>query len=845
MTSFYTSVERSGNMILWRGYENGRRFSRKVKYEPSLFIPTKDETEYKSLIGDKAIKAKVFDTMNDAKEYVERYKEVSNFQVYGNTNFVQQFIQEKYPTNIDFDMSQINIFSFDIEVDISKKLPDMETADNEITSIAIKSSKSDTYHLLGRKGYDKSKTLSGIDPEHIQFMQFDNERDLLRRFVQIWVNDYPDIVTGWNVEYFDIYYIITRITRLFGDEKAKELSPWGYIRKVTTEIFNRNQSTYNISGVNIIDYMNAFKKFGYKYGTQETYKLDHIAHVVLGKKKLDYSEYGSLTELYNQNPQLYLDYNLIDTQLIQLMEDETALLALVLTVAYGGGVNYSDAFGTVGIWESILYRKLMTKNLVPPVKSSPGEKLGELVGGYVKDPAVGMKEWVVSFDLNSLYPHLMLQYNMSPETYIPDQREYISQEMVLNDEYKNDNPDYSVCANGVCFTNKKLGIIPEIIEEYYANRKKVKQEMLRIEQLEQDTSDPAKKKAYKKQITQLHNSQMAIKIAMNSLYGATANRYFLYYIAEMAEAITTSGQLSIRYSQKSINEYLNGVLKTNNIDYVSYVDTDSNYVNMAPLIAKVFGTTKITREQGEKFLDAVSKEKLEPAIQEGYEKLAWIMGAYRNAMSMKREKITDKTIFIAKKCYIMNVLNSEGVHYAKPKISVTGVESVRSSTPEVCRNKMKDAFKVFLNGTELDAQEFIEGFRREFSSLPAAEVAKNSGTDDIGKFTDKQGWYTKGCPIHVRGAILYNKFLSDKGLNNKYETIRSGDKVKFVYLKMPNPVRENVIAFPGYLPSELGMDRYVDYDTQFDKVFLKPLEIVLKAMGWTSKKVDTLESFFG
>ena len=845
MSSFYTSVERSSNMILWRGYENNRRFSRKIKYEPSLFIPTKENTEYKSLIENIPVKSKQFETMNDAKDYVERYKEVSNFQVYGNTNFVQQFIQEKYPSNIDFDMNQINIFSFDIEVDISKKLPDMETADNEITSIAIKSSKSDTYHLLGRKSYDKTKTLSGIDPDNIQFMEFDTEKALLNRFVQIWTNDFPDIVTGWNVEYFDIYYIITRIIRLFGEEKAKELSPWGYIRKVTTEIFNRNQSTYNISGVNIIDYMDAFKKFGYKYGTQETYKLDHIAHVVLGKKKLDYSHYGSLTELYNQNPQLYLDYNLIDTQLIQLMEDETALLALVLTVAYGGGVNYSDAFGTVGIWESILYRKLMTKNLVPNVKSGPGEKLGELVGGYVKDPDTGLKEWIVSFDLNSLYPHLMLQYNMSPETYIADQREYISQEMVLNNEYRNANPDFSVCANGVCFTNKKLGIIPEIIEEYYANRKKVKQEMLRIEQLEQDTSDHVKKKAYKKQITQLHNSQMAIKIAMNSLYGATANRYFLYYIAEMAEAITTSGQLSIRYSQKSINEYLNSVLKTDNKDYVSYVDTDSNYVNMAPLIEKVFGTTKITREQGEKFLDAVSKEKLEPAIQEGYEKLAWIMGAYRNAMSMKREKITDKTIFIAKKRYIMNVLNSEGVHYAKPKIAVTGVESVRSSTPEVCRNKMEDAFKVFLNGTETDAQDFIEGFRSEFSSLPPAEVAKTSGTDDIGKFMDKQGWYTKGCPIHVRGAILYNKFRSDRGLNNKYETIRSGDKVKFVYLKMPNPVRENVIAFPGYLPTELGIDRYVDYDTQFDKVFLKPLEIVLEAMGWSSKKVDTLESFFG
>jgi DNA polymerase elongation subunit (family B) len=481
MSVFYTSVERFGNNILHRGYDNGRRFSKKVKFEPTLYHPAKQETQYRSLIGERFLQPKKFESMADAKDYLERYKDVSGLEIYGNTNYVAQFIQETYPGSIDFDMSQINIFNFDIEVDISQSFPNMETADNEITSIAIKSSKSDTYHLLGCKDYDKTKTLSGIDPDNIQFMKFDTEKDLLRRFVQIWVNDYPDIVTGWNVEYFDIMYVVTRIIRLFGEAKAQELSPWGSIRKVTKEIFNRKQSTYEISGVAIIDYMDAFKKFGYKYGPQESYKLDHIAHVVLGTKKLDYSEYGTLAELYEKNPQLYLDYNLVDTHLIQRMEEESALLALVLTVAYGGGVNYSDAFGTVGIWETTLYRKLMTEKLIPAVKSGPGDKLGELVGGFVKDPKVGIHKWVVSFDLNSLYPHLMLQYNMSPETFIPNQREYISQDMVLNGEFKNDNPDYSVCANGVCFTNKKLGIIPEIIQEYYANRSKIKKEMLRYE----------------------------------------------------------------------------------------------------------------------------------------------------------------------------------------------------------------------------------------------------------------------------------------------------------------------------------------------------------------------------
>lgn len=845
MSRFYTNVERYGNSILWRGYENGKQFSHRVKYQPTMFLPTRQETKYHSLIGNKPVAPKKFNDMSEVKNFLEQYKDVSGFDIYGNSNYITQFIQEKYPTDIKFDMSLINIFTFDIEVDISDGYADINVADKEITSIALKSSKNSTYHLLGRKDYDKTKTITGIDPDNISFEKFDTEQALLLRFIKLWTYNYPDIVTGWNVEYFDIMYIVTRIIRLLGEAKANELSPWGSIRMKTKEVFpGKMASTYEIQGVPIIDYMDAFKKFGYKYGTQENYKLDHIAHVVLGERKLDYSEYGSLTELYNQNPQLYLDYNLKDTHIVERMEEETALLALVLTVAYGGGVNYSDAFGTVGIWEATLYRKLMASNIVPAVKTSPGEKLDELVGGYVKDPKVGLHNWVVSFDLNSLYPHLMLQYNMSPETFLSDYRKNVSADMVLDGMYQNDDKEYSVCANGVCFTNGFLGVIPQIIKEYYANRSVIKKEMLRIEQLAETETDKKKKLDLKRQITQLHNAQMAIKIAMNSLYGATANRYFLYYIGEMAEAITTSGQLSIRYAQKSVNTYLNKILNTTDVDYIIYIDTDSIYVNMAPLIEKVFGTIDIDRKTGEEFLDKVCRDKIEPVITAGYEELAKYMGAYRNAMSMKREKITDKSLFIAKKRYILNALNSEGVHFAEPKISVTGIESVRSSTPEVCREKMRGVFKVIMNGTEEEIQKYIADFKTLFFTLDAEDIAKISGTDDIEKYKDKNTLYKKGCPMHVRGCILYNNYLNLKGMEKQYEQIKSGDKIKFVYLKSPNPIRENMISFPSVLPKEFALKDYIDYETQFEKVFLKPIENILDAIGWSSSKIDTLESFF-
>jgi DNA polymerase elongation subunit (family B) len=846
MSSFYTSVERFANNILWRGYENGKRFERKVKFSPTLFISGKKDvaSNYTSLANGRPLSPIKMDTMREAKDWIEQYKDVHGMQIAGSTNYIAQFIQEKYPSDIKFDTSLINIASFDIEVDISDGYPDMNTADKEITSIAYKSSKSNDYHLLGRKDYDKSKTLLDIDPDNIHFMKFDTEEALLRRFKQLWMNDYPDIVTGWNVAYFDIQYIITRMTSLFGEEWVRDLSPWRGLRQTGREFFGKMQQTYEISGIAVIDYMDVFNKFGYKYGPQESWKLDHIANVVLGEAKLDYSEYGTLTELYEQNPQLYLDYNLKDTWLIQRFEDETALLSLVMTVAYGGGVNFNDAFGTVGIWETTLYRRLLKEGRVPPIKSGPGQRAGDLVGGYVKDPKVGMHPWVVSFDLNSLYPHLMLQYNMSPETYIEDRREYVSQDMVLLNKYQNNDKSVSVAANGACFTNEFKGVIPSIIDEYYGNRSVIKQNMLKVEQALENAKDPVEKANLKREANSLHNQQMAIKIAMNSLYGATANIYFLYYINDMAEAITTSGQLSIRWAEKSVNVYLNKLLKTDNKDYIIYIDTDSIYVDMSAVIKASFGNADVTRTQGEEFLDKVCKMKIEEVLENGYIDLASKMGAYRQAMVMKREKITDKTVFIAKKRYIMNTLNSEGVHYDKPKISVTGLESVRSSTPEVCRDKLRGSFDVIMNGDELAVQRFIEEFRQEFYKLPPEAIARNSGTDNIDKYRDRGNLYKKGCPMHVRGAILYNYYLQENGLDKKFTSISGGDKIKFLHLRQPNPIKENIISFPGVLPKEFGLHGYIDHETQFEKVFLSPLQSILEAVGWSAEKIDTLDAFF-
>lgn len=494
MSFFYTVVEKYGNNLLYRGWENGKRVAEKIAFEPKLFLKTDSQNpHYVSLVGKKPLKVKSFENTKAMRDFIETYKEVTNFEIFGTSNVVSQYIQERFPGKIEYDEKLISTFFYDIETDSVGGYADVNTADKQITAISIKSSKLDTYFLLGLKGFDKTKTISGVDPEDIVFIEYDNEIDMLHKFISIWKQCDPDIISGWNVEFYDVQYVITRIMRIIGEDVAKSLSPWGLLKKVSVEKFGREQHTYHIYGIAIIDYMDAFKKFGYKYGPQNSYKLDNIAHVVLGEKKLSYEEYGNLANLWVENPQLYLDYALKDTKLLQRLEDEAGLISLVITMAYSSGCNYSDTFGTVGIWETILYRRLMEISQVPPLRTSPGDRSSELVGGYVKDPQLGMHEWLVSLDLNSLYPHIMLQYNMGIDTILND-REDVNVDMVLEKKFFNEDATASVCANGVKFTNEFKGIIPTIIEEYYARRKQVKKEMLHHESIEQEIKAELKKR---------------------------------------------------------------------------------------------------------------------------------------------------------------------------------------------------------------------------------------------------------------------------------------------------------------------------------------------------------------
>ena len=827
---FYTNVIQRGNALLVRSVENGKRVRDRVNYQPTLFDLSPEPTGYVTLDGQH-VKPNKRDSIKDAKSWLEQRQ--NQEIVFGNTQYPYCYISDQYPDDVPWDKDQLLIVTIDIEVECENGFPNPKDAAEPMLSITMKNHQNKKIIVWGLHEFQNYR-------DDVDYRLCKDEDNLLMQFLDTWrMIDYPDIITGWNTEFFDIPYLCNRIKNRLGEDMMNKLSPWNNVFDKEVYQMGRRHQVYTIQGVSALDYFDLYRKF--TYTNQERYTLDHIAFVELGERK-DGNPFDTFKEWYQKDYQSFIEYNITDVELVDKLEDKMRLIELCLTMAYDGKVNFTDVLGQVRYWDNVIYNHLRKKKIVIPQKKEQ-EKVEQFEGAYVKEPQVGMHKWVMSFDLNSLYPHLIMQYNISPETLVAGcEMKHGMVDKILDGKVET-NRDYCMTPNGALFRRDIKGFLPEIMENVYNDRVKYKKLLLEAKQEFEDTGDPA----ILKRISRYDNIQMAKKISLNSAYGAIGNNWFRYYDLLVATAITTSGQLSIRWIEKSINIYLNKLLETKDVDYVIASDTDSVYITFDKLVSKLFQEGTPT-EKIVNFLDKIASEKLEPFIDKSYQHLAREMNALEQKMFMAREAIADKGIWTAKKRYILNVYDMEGVRFKEPHLKIMGIEAVKSSTPAPCREKIKEALKIIMGGNEKALNTFIQEFRDEFMSLPPEEIAYPRSCNGVEKFTGESSLFAKGAPIHVKGAILYNHSVRKHNLEHKYPLIQEGDKIRFLHLRQPNVYQSSAFSFMTEVPRELDITDKIDYDEQFEKSFVEPLKVITQKIDWLIDSSygaqGTLEGFF-
>lgn len=855
MAEFYTAVHVLGNDIAEIYYKDGKRHTRKVQFLPSLFAPSlTKKAQWRSLEG-LPLDEWSPGTISDCKDTIEQYSTVANFQIYGNTDWGAQYVAKTYPGDVQYDYKQLRIGFLDIETESENGFPSITDPNERINAITIETD-----------GKRVSFALNEFDLPGVECHVFGCEREMLRAFLEYWELHYPDIITGWNIRFFDIPYIYGRVVKLFDEKTAKRLSP---LRRIQEKIVNRkgkDHTVFDLLGVATLDYYELYIKF--TYTNRESYSLNHIASVELGEKKLDYTEYDSIREFYTNDFQKFMEYNSHDVTLVQKLDKKLKLLELVVALAYNAKVNFTDTFSQVKTWDCIIYHHLAGKKIAIPLKPQVEEKGEQFEGAYVKDPQVGMHKWIVSFDLDSLYPHLIMQYNISPETKDKlGKRNTLSPDHILNPESEEagkqfiryqDHYEYSqkynttIAANGVYFTRDKHGFLPELMETMYEERKLYKEKMLDAKRELKALSPSAPQSERDRlefDITKYHNFQLVRKIQLNSAFGAIGNPYFRYYDIDCAEAITVSGKLAIRWIEQQLNTYLNKMAGTDGVDFVVASDTDSVYLCMDRVVQKIFtkpaSDAKITET-----IEKICKDKIEPYISKQYEELARRVNAYSQKMHMKRESICSKGIWTAKKRYMLNVMMGEdGVLLKEPELKIMGIETARSSTPQIVRQALKTAIGLIMNQGESAVKAFVADFQNTFNTAPVDDIAFPRSVTGMEKYSCRTNVYKKSTPIAVKGSLLFNHFLIKHGLDKKYRLIGEADKIKFVYLKEPNPLshvsgKEQVISFGTQIPKELHLDKYVNRDLQFEKTFKEPLKTILDVLQWSIENQPTLEDFF-
>lgn len=850
---FYTNISSSGSKILYRGITNGKQVIERTDFKPVLFLLSKDkETEYKGIHGEPMDKLE-FSCLKEARDFVKSYEEVQNFEIHGSQRFPYAYLNERFPSEVPWDSKYINVGIIDIEVASADGFPNIETANQEITAISLATNNRFVTLACGdfQDQYD-----------FIKYIKCKDEVELLERFLDIWVEEALDVISGWNIQWFDIPYLVNRIIKLFGEKSALKLSPWKSVRKKTEMVRGRLQSKYVLLGIATLDYFDLYRKFAPKGETKESYKLDFIANEELGEGKLSYDEYGTLHLLYLNDFQRFISYNQVDCILIQKLDKKLKLFDLVFNIAYMSKTNYEDVFAQVRMWDVMITNKLLKeKVVVPPMKVS--EKDYSYVGAYVKDPKLGLHKWIASFDATSLYPNLIIQFNISPETFVepedypPEIKWLVSKNSISVESMLEKKIDTSILKkynltmtpNGQFFRTTKRGFLAEMMDELQKGRRFNKDKMIEaekeLEEVKKLANDSPLIPDIEAKIAKYKGLQNALKTNLNSCYGAIGSGFFRHYDIRQAAAITTAGQYVIQTAEKEVNKYLNKLLSTEDRDYCVASDTDSLFICFDELVCQTFGKKIENPRKVIDFLDRVCKVKIQPFLDKVFAEVIGYTNAIEQRMFMKRETLSDKGIWTAKKRYVLNVWYSEGVRHNEPEMKVVGLEIVRSSTPTSCKKKLKEALKIVLNEDNDSIIKFIKEYREEFTKLELNDISFPRTVNGISKYSTVSGDILNKCPVHVRGSVIYNNLVKKMELEKKYRLLKEGEKIKFVYLKTPNILFcSNIISFFDQIPEEFHLEKYIDYETQFEKAFLGPLKNILDVIGWKTEKTQSVLDFF-
>ena len=826
--NFYKNIVEYKGKLFVRGILEGQEFQEKVDFSPTFFTLTNKESKHKNLQGQ-YLQPTVFQSIAKAREFRKTYDN-SNSPIYGMERFAYQYISNEYRDDIDWQKDKIKIFTIDIETSCENGFPDIDNPIEELLCLTVKNQTNKQILTWGTGDFV-------TDREDVTYVKCDSEKELIKEFMSFWMKNYPDIITGWNCKFFDIPYLLGRISRLTDNKVIRKLSPWGLVEKKEVIVRGRPKTVFSIMGIAMLDYIDLYQKF--IPVSQESYKLDYIGKVELGIGK-DEMPYETFREWYTNDFQSFVDYNIQDVEIVDRLEDKLKLIELILTMAYEAKVNYDDVFSQVRVWDVLIYNYLRKEHIVVPEKSEQ-VKDSKYDGAYVKEPMTGMHDWIVSFDINSLYPHLIMQYNISPEKIVGMNPEGTSVNKLLSRKLNLDHlkgQDVCMTPNGATFKRDNAGFLPRLLDEMYQDRVVYKKKMMEAKKLHQKTGDDK----YKNEIARCHNIQWAKKIALNSAYGAIGNQYFRYYDVRQATAITSSGQLVIRHIETEVNNYMNKILQTKNVDYIVASDTDSIYLKLDSLVEKTCKDKTI--DQKVNFIDKVAQQKIEPFIEKCFNDLSNYTNAFEQRMVMKREVIADKAIWTAKKRYMLHVLDDEGIRLTKPKMKIMGIEAVKSSTPEVCRGRIKTAIDMMMTEDNDTLIKFVADFREEFNKMTPEQISFPRSCNNLKKYKSSSQIFIKGTPIHVKGALIYNLKIKELKIDHIYPAIQEGDKVKFIKLKQRNPFKHDVISYMTKLPREFELDEYIDRDLMFEKTFIAPLSFILEAIGWEIEKKASLEAFF-